>query len=246
MFEPRFRSIDRGILGYKTRQNLACLYESQSRHAEAEQQWRAILAERPDYAVAWKGLVACLVKQGKAVEASTLVRDSEVLRQSPALFKQLAAEIEAALGNLAAARRILEQAVAESPDDFEPHDALCRFLFEHAKPEQTEVALQALVDKFPDNAAGLYNLATVRLLRGQYAAAATSYRQSIALRPNWPPAHEHLAMCYRAMGRQEEANQALEEFRHKVPRVHGKQLVRCLDNKQGPQFAADDAQAVSG
>jgi hypothetical protein len=48
-FTPKFRSIDRGIFGYKTRQNLACMYDEQGRDSDAEQQWRLILGERPDY-----------------------------------------------------------------------------------------------------------------------------------------------------------------------------------------------------
>ena len=72
-FEPRFRSIDRGILSYKTRQNLACLHADQGRHAEADYYWRRILAERPDYEVAWKGLLESLAKRGNTAEARELV-----------------------------------------------------------------------------------------------------------------------------------------------------------------------------
>jgi tetratricopeptide (TPR) repeat protein len=207
-FEPRFRSIDRGILGYKTRQNLACLHADQGRHAEAEYYWRRILAERPDYEVAWKGLLESLTKQGKTTEAREVVGDSEVLRQRPVLLKQLEAGIEEAEGNIASARQILEQAVAEVPEDFQLRDALCRHLFEHAGPEDAESALKSFVEKSPKNAALLYNLATVRLRRGDYEAAARSYKESLALRPNWPPAYAHLATCCERLGRINEATAA--------------------------------------
>jgi GT2 family glycosyltransferase/SAM-dependent methyltransferase len=83
-WEPRFRSIDRGILGYKSRQNLACLYSDTERHAEAEHQWRMILTDRPDYEPARRGLVSALLKQGKVVEAQAAIADSRETPREPA------------------------------------------------------------------------------------------------------------------------------------------------------------------
>jgi predicted Zn-dependent protease len=87
-------------------------------------------------------------------------------------------------------------------------DALCRHLFEHAEPVEAESALKTLVDKSPDNPAALYNLATVRLRRGQYAAAAESYQASLALRPNSPTAYAHLATCYERLSQTEDVTAA--------------------------------------
>jgi hypothetical protein len=42
--------------GFKTRHNLALVYRDQGRAAEAEAQWRVVLAERPDFAAGWLGL----------------------------------------------------------------------------------------------------------------------------------------------------------------------------------------------
>ena len=88
-FAPRFRSIDRAILGYKTCQNIACLHADQGRHAEAEHYWRRVLDERPRYDVAWQGFVASLVKQDKIAEAREIVASSAFLRETPALHSQL-------------------------------------------------------------------------------------------------------------------------------------------------------------
>jgi tetratricopeptide (TPR) repeat protein len=210
-FEPKFRSIDHGILGYKTHQNLAALYDAQGRQADAENEWRLILKERPDYLLAWKGLVAVLLKQQKLTEARAMVAGADILRKSPAVLTQLEASIEEAAGNAANARRILEMAVRNYPDDLEVRDAFCRYLFEHGDADDAELAIQALVEKYPDNAAGLYNLATIRLRRGEYEAAAEAYRASLALRPDWPPAHENLATCYRQLGRSHEVNGVFAE-----------------------------------
>ena len=47
-----FASLDLGLQGYKARHNLAVLYYEQGRLAEAEAQWRAALAEQPNFAPA--------------------------------------------------------------------------------------------------------------------------------------------------------------------------------------------------
>ena len=103
-FDRWFRSLDQGILGYKTHQNLASLYGDEGRPREAEQQWRLIVAKRPDYDAAWIGLVTCLLKQGKVAEARRLLRSNEFMKQRLAIQNRLEAQIEEAEGNIAGAR----------------------------------------------------------------------------------------------------------------------------------------------
>ena len=52
----RFVGEDMGLCGYKARQNLGLIYHLQGRRAEAEAQWRAALAEQPDFAPALAAL----------------------------------------------------------------------------------------------------------------------------------------------------------------------------------------------
>ncbi len=67
--EPdHFASVDPGLTGYKARHNLAVVYRDQGRTAEAEAQWRAAVAERPDFVPAWLGLgeiLSCLGALGR-------------------------------------------------------------------------------------------------------------------------------------------------------------------------------------
>jgi tetratricopeptide (TPR) repeat protein len=48
--------LDLGLRGYKTRHALAELYLEQRRYAEAEAEWRAVVAEQPGFGPAWVGL----------------------------------------------------------------------------------------------------------------------------------------------------------------------------------------------
>jgi Tfp pilus assembly protein PilF len=51
-----FASLDTGLRSHKARHNLAVLYFEQGRLAEAEAQWRAALAEQPQFTPALTGL----------------------------------------------------------------------------------------------------------------------------------------------------------------------------------------------
>jgi len=51
-----FASLDTGLRSHKARHNLAVLYREQGRLAEAEAQWRAALAEQPQFTPALSGL----------------------------------------------------------------------------------------------------------------------------------------------------------------------------------------------
>src|SRR5262249_6874970 len=54
--ERHFTSIDRGIAGFKARQNLAVVAADMGDLAGAEEQWRLVVAEMPRYRDGWRGL----------------------------------------------------------------------------------------------------------------------------------------------------------------------------------------------
>jgi Tfp pilus assembly protein PilF len=56
---------DTGLRSYKARHNLAVIYREEGRMAEAEEQWRAALAERPDFGPAQNGLAELSGTGGK-------------------------------------------------------------------------------------------------------------------------------------------------------------------------------------
>jgi len=60
-----FASVDAGLRGYKARHNLAMLYVTEGRVAEAEAQWRAAVKEQPEFGPAWLGLGDLALAQGR-------------------------------------------------------------------------------------------------------------------------------------------------------------------------------------
>jgi tetratricopeptide (TPR) repeat protein len=199
-FQPRFRSIDFGILGYKARHNLAGLYAASERHADAESQWRLILDERPRYFGAWRGLVQALLKQDRSTDAEHLVASSPVLDSVPAARHRLSAEIDAGRGDFRSAREKLQQAVAACPEDAAIRDELCRLLFEHGEPLDAEAALRELVELRPTDAAARHNLGQIYLRQSRPHQALAELRQAIELRPESDAARRHFAEALRETG----------------------------------------------
>ena len=58
-----FANGDDGLRGYKARHNLAVIYEETGRPAEAEAQWRAAVAENPQFTPGWLRLGELYLKQ---------------------------------------------------------------------------------------------------------------------------------------------------------------------------------------
>jgi len=76
-----FASVDLGLAGYKARHNLALVYEDQGKTDQAEQEWRKILEEQPEYVPAQIGLAESLLRGNRHEE---LIERIERLRRNPA------------------------------------------------------------------------------------------------------------------------------------------------------------------
>jgi tetratricopeptide (TPR) repeat protein len=68
-----FTSVSSGLDGFKTRHNLALAFESLGSWPQAESQWRAILAEKPNYGPAVQSLLK-IARRSKSELATTVNR----------------------------------------------------------------------------------------------------------------------------------------------------------------------------
>jgi tetratricopeptide (TPR) repeat protein len=213
-----FSSLDRGITGFKARQNLALVYQDMGEWANAEKQWRLITKEMPCYRAGWRGLADVLIRQQRYSEAlalaSELHADSRLASESLLVEGQVAV----ARGHTAKARRALEQAIKERPADPEPRRVLCQLLFEHAEPEEAAAALRELVQLEPKDASAHFNLGTVCLRLERFDDAIAAYRRSLEYRPNWVPTYLQLANALQQAGQVEEAVDTWQEVLRLDPR----------------------------
>jgi tetratricopeptide (TPR) repeat protein len=215
--DRHFASVDRGLTGFKARQNLAVVASDLGDLAEAETQWREVVREAPRYRQGWRGLGETLIRRGRFAEAETLAE--QLLLHGPLRVegRLMNSRIALRLGCWPDARTELDRAVAECPDDREVLRNRCQLLFEHGEPDEAEGALNQLIDHDPADASAYHNLGTLLLRAQRYNEAAQAYRQSLRYRPNCPATYLNLGYALRDGDRLDEAVEAWEQALRLAP-----------------------------
>jgi glycosyltransferase involved in cell wall biosynthesis len=160
-----FASIDTGLCGYKARHNLAQLYLEEGDLAEAEEHWRAALAEQPDFAPARLGVAEVYLRQGRWSDLEGAVCEIVVSGW------ELEGELLRARGHMARkefgpACRLLKEVIAQTPQAPQPRRLLSHALLQEGTDWQAaEQALRDLLKLEPLDAEARNNLAL--LLRQQ-------------------------------------------------------------------------------
>ncbi len=203
--EPHFSSIDRGIVGFKARHNLALAYEDAGKLTAAEAQWRQVIDEMPTYREGWRGLADNLLRQRKydvlALEVERLMAIDALAPEAYCIRAQLAQH----QGDSSAAGRELQEGRRHFSEDIELRRALCQWLFTHGTPQDAVQELRQLAEAVPDDPGPRHNLGTVYLRLERPLDAITAYRHAIGLRPNEPLTHLHLGYALEQVGRLDEA-----------------------------------------
>ena len=215
--DRHFSSVDRSLSGFKARQNLAVVLGDLGDLAEAEEQWRRVVAEVPGYRPGWRGLGETLIRRGRFAEAESVAErllSDNCNRVEGFLIKS---RIAVSQGRVADAMAELDRAVVEFPDDAETLSRRCQLLFEHGTHDDAERALKDLIDHDPNDASAYYNLGTLMLRTRRYDEAARAYRQSLRFRTNHPATYLNLGCALKDSGRMEEAVTAWEQALRLAP-----------------------------
>lgn len=209
--ERHFSSVDRGLSGFKARQNLAVVTADLGDLVGSERQWREVVRLAPSYRTGWRGLGETLIGLGRLDEAQSvaeaMVKVSSLRIEGYLLMYRRAA----AQGDFVVARVQLDYAASESPDDLEVLRSRCQFLFEHGAADEAEGALRKLVDLKPDEAAAHHNLGTLLLRFGRVEEAEQAYLESLRFRSNNPATYLQLGYALKQRGRIAEAARAWEQ-----------------------------------
>ena len=155
-------SVDPGLRGYVTRHNLAVLYRSQNRAAEAEMQWRLVVAEQPDFADAWLGLGELYLAQNRWDELDEVQRALEANPATAVESAVLQSQRHLLRGEFAAGREILERAIAQSPAALGPRIVLARLFCQEGRDwAAAEKALRDVLALDPNNSEARQSLARI-------------------------------------------------------------------------------------
>jgi tetratricopeptide (TPR) repeat protein/glycosyltransferase involved in cell wall biosynthesis len=168
----QFASVDAGLRGHKARHQLARALQAQGRADEAEDQWRAGLAERPGFVPAWEGLAELYLAQGRWEDLAEAVGRLPVDGPAAAPTLLLRARAHLARREHTQARRLLEEAVQRAPQDVGARLLLSRALLEEGTdPAAAERCLRELTSWAPGLAEPWRNLALLLKRQGRLAEA---------------------------------------------------------------------------
>jgi glycosyltransferase involved in cell wall biosynthesis/Tfp pilus assembly protein PilF len=157
-----FASVNTGLQGYITRQNLATAYHELGREAEAETQWKAALRERPVYEPAWRGLALLYRDHQRWTDLEELAVHLDAHTPDDPAAACVRARAWLAKKDFEATRRALEPALRKNPMSLEP-----RLLWSHSLLQEgtdlgaAEQALRDLLAIDPTHAEALHNLAVL-------------------------------------------------------------------------------------
>jgi glycosyltransferase involved in cell wall biosynthesis len=154
-----FASEEVGLRGYRTRQLVAEIYRAQDRRLEAEVQWRAALAEQPDFEPAWMGLVELYLRGERWPELEYFLQDLESRGTNAGKIGWLRARGQVHRGEVAAARRTLESVIAQDPTALGPRVLLSQVLLQEGRDwAAAERALRDVLQLQPNHAETHHNL----------------------------------------------------------------------------------------
>lgn len=181
--DRHFTSVDQGLAGFKTRHNLAIVYEQLGRNDEAERQWRTINEEKPDYSPAWRGLGQLLLKRSDSESIDSFTAElgnRSDLEREAILFAAARFEAEDKPDD---AIQTLENYLAHHPDDVDVLNELCRLQFTLGSPEHAVASLTRLAGLQPNDPAVCHNLGVAYYESGNIRQAEQTLEQSLRLRP---------------------------------------------------------------
>ena len=191
-------------------------YQRGGRLTEAEQLYRAILAQQPDHADALYRMGSLANQMGRFREASEWLGKAIAVRPSAPFFTELAVALARA-GDKKPALQARRQALALEPHSPAMHSGLGTALQQQGQFDEAIASFQQAISLEPNNPNWHYNLGNALLTAKQFAESAQSYRRCLQLAPNHIGALNNLGRALHKMGRSEEAAQTVRQALHINP-----------------------------
>jgi Tfp pilus assembly protein PilF/SAM-dependent methyltransferase len=166
----------------------------------AERIYRDVLARAPDHPVATHFLGVCLVQTGRPEEGLALLARSMPALQGQARYRHNYALMLAQAGELAAAERELEAAIALEPANAVSHSYLGMVRQQLGRLDDAAAAYRAALERAPDDPFIANNYGYCLLEKGEVESALEWFRRSIAREPRNAVAHNNLGSGLNAVG----------------------------------------------
>jgi tetratricopeptide (TPR) repeat protein/glycosyltransferase involved in cell wall biosynthesis len=221
-----FASLDAGLRGGKARHHLALACRGQGRLAEAEEHWRAVVAEQPSFTPSWLGLGEIYLAQGRWAEFDAALARVPAEPDWEAETLLLRGRACLARGEFRAARKVLEDAAARAPGAVGPRVLLTHALLqEGADPAAAERALRDVLSLDPRLAECWRNLAVLLRQQGRLAEAVAVCRSGLGQCAGDAPLLLQHGLFLAESGENQEAETCLLRYLESQP-ARGDEAVR--------------------
>jgi len=168
------RLVAQGGGGLIAEQQVGAVLQARGSNAEALARYRAVLDKDPNQVQALEGLVTILLQENRAGEAITYL---ERYPKGDIAASLLLGKVYAAQGDIAATREVVNQAIAQHPDDGRPYLALAT-LSPTDSPEQAAALERGWAAAKGDPVLGLF-LASFYERQGQPDKAIAVYEEVV-------------------------------------------------------------------
>jgi glycosyltransferase involved in cell wall biosynthesis/Flp pilus assembly protein TadD len=163
-----FASINVGIRGYITRQNLAMAYQELGRTDKAQTHWRQALQECPGYGPAWNGLGDSYLAQAQWADLEALGIHIECQPGGKLAAALLRGRAMLACREFAAAQATFARLTEEYPTEVEPQLLLSHAYLQEGKDwDAAEKALLAVLALNPRHKEARHNLTVLYQQQGK-------------------------------------------------------------------------------
>jgi tetratricopeptide (TPR) repeat protein len=159
MADGVFASVDAGLHGPLVRYHLAVLDREEGRFEDAEQHWRTILDETPDYHPAHLGLAELYLRQERWQEMETTL--NALQPHAPLDAAVLQARMHLARKEFAPARQLLDDVLRQAPQLLTAQVILSHVLLQSGDESAAEPLLRRIVEMDPTQAESWRNLAVL-------------------------------------------------------------------------------------
>ncbi|MBD2069380.1 tetratricopeptide repeat protein [Leptolyngbya sp. FACHB-671] len=179
-------------------------YQS-GRLAEAEQAYRQILAEHPDYTEVWHFLGMTFHQAGRLLDAMACYQRALSFKPDNPFVHNNLGVAHRAQGQFDLAIAHYQQALALKPSYPEVHNNLGNLFRQTGDLEQAIAHYQQAISLAPRYAEAHNNLGMVRQDQGEFEQAIAHYQQALTLKPNNADIHNNLGNALQGLKKFEAA-----------------------------------------
>ncbi|MCC5870256.1 MAG: tetratricopeptide repeat protein, partial [Gammaproteobacteria bacterium] len=197
---------------------LAGLELAAANDEQARVQYRAVLSREPRNVQALLGLAQVATQAGAVDEAATHLQAAIAADPDNATPRLALARLELGRDDVAAARRVIDEAAARHPGDPEIATLQGLVRFREGRGEAAVDAFRRATDGDPERVERWLNLARAQAGAGDQSGARASALRARALQPNAPPVLQTLAQIELELGNLDAARTAARALQSAAPR----------------------------